>query len=403
MPLPRVARLEPGYTVDGLYEIQERIGAGGMATVYKALQGDTGKSVALKLIDLGDQDVSDTRRRFFNELLLATRVRHPNIVGIYDFGLLTSIGAPYIVMELLTGANLRQYIRRFGPLLLEEAIPLFLGALGALRDAHEQGVVHKDLKPSNLFLCSQPKSDESSMVIVDFGIAARVREGQIGGDAYHGTPRYSAPEYIRDHAVGPRLDVYQMGLVFCEAISGKPVVNANTELEMFRMHLAGQLDVPRACLGPRMCEVIDQALAMDPANRFPHAGAFYDALRQAAGTDASPTLRRLTSTPPPIRSDTASRIASTMSQAVEDEEEDASLPTGILDWGESTASSADTAPVEPSPHAADTDVLPQTKPPEAPPPQPSRVLYRSMMALMVFGMATVCFGSGALLMWLVTR
>ncbi|NCG20542.1 MAG: protein kinase [Rhodobacterales bacterium] len=280
-------QLEIGSVIDGVYEIQQRIGVGGMASVFKALQKETGECVAIKLIDLGHEDLSALRKRFFNELLLATRVQHPNIVAIQDFGLVPESGNPYIVMELLRGRNLHQHIRKFGPMLIEEAVPLFLGALEALSAAHAQGVVHKDLKPSNLFLCEA--NFDTSLVVVDFGIAVRVSD--LGGDgSFVGTPRYAAPEYLIDHIVAPTLDVYQMALVFCEAISGTAVVDSKKAKECFRSHMKGNLKIPTHLMDNALERVLRKALAFDPSDRYQNAGEFLIDLAEAHGDDI--TLRQ---------------------------------------------------------------------------------------------------------------
>ena len=289
--------LDTGAVVDGLYEVEARIGAGGMASVYRARQRETGDRVAIKLIDLGSDDVAGARRRFFNELLLATRVRHPNIVEVHDFGLLAQLGTPYIVMELLRGENLRQRLKRARPMDPDEAVPLFLGALGALRVAHELNVVHKDLKPSNLFLCD---GAEPSLVVVDFGIASRVSEGGEKAVEYHGTPRYSAPEYLLDQVVSPALDVYQVGLAFCEALTGRPVVTQRGAPACFKAHARHDLQIPSDVLGPRLEPVIQRALAFDPADRYTDAGQLLEALREAHGPGVGPSLRQ-TGPPTPIR------------------------------------------------------------------------------------------------------
>ena len=424
MSKARIAQLENGFEVDGAYRIEGRIGAGGMATVYRARLEDTGQAVAIKLIDLGQGDVAATRKRFFNELLLATRVRHSNIVSVYDFGLLTSLGTPYIVMELLEGVNLRQHIRRFGPLPLDEALPLFLGALGALQEAHDHAVVHKDLKPSNLFMCQQPNDEGTSLVIVDFGIAMRVSGSGDDSNEYHGTPRYSPPEYIVERVVRPGLDVYQMGLVFCEAVSGRPVVTASNARDCFRAHVKGKLDIPEDALGPKLTHVIRRALAADPEERFQDAGELLAAMRGAAGNIGDPTLRKQE-----MDTDELTRLRDEFlrkgSVVTGDEldsvpSEGGDLPTGILDWEDSdfqrvresepettrpqgSASGDPTKPTAASGKQTLKNVKPKVRPvqpsvSENPSGQRSGVL-RVSAVITLFVVAAVCCASGALFSW----
>lgn len=347
------AELGFGFVIDGLYAILGQIAVGGTASVYRARQLETDELVAVKLIHLGDGDVSAERRRFFNELLLATRVRHPNIAAVHDFGLLASAGAPYIVMELLEGLDLRQQLLRHGPLPLGQALPLFLGALEALAAAHERSVVHKDLKPSNLFLCGAG-TPGASLVVVDFGTAAR--GGLVEEGVFHGTPRYAAPEYVLDQRVGPQLDVYQVGLVLCEAVTGSPVVQDTDREACFRAHLDGCLDIPADALGPQLAEVVTRALARDPADRFPHAGAFLEAL-SSVGT--SPSVRGREAAEP----DT-------------DETDEAEAPTRLFVW-QTGASEVAEAPEEDGPAL-------QPVPLEAPPTRrPSRLRVVAAVAIVV--------------------
>jgi serine/threonine-protein kinase len=371
-------QLEIGSMIDGVYEIQERIGVGGMASVFKALQHETGDFVAIKLIDLGHDDLSDLRKRFFNELLLATRVRHPNIVAIQDFGLLPTSGTPYIVMELLEGRNLRQHIRKFGPMLLDEAVPLFLGALEALSAAHEQGVVHKDLKPSNLFLCEA--ESETSLVVVDFGIAVRVSDSSSDG-SFMGTPRYAAPEYLIEQIVSPTLDVYQMALVFCEAISGTAVVDSKMAKDCFRRHMKGQLDIPAPLMDSALERVVRKALAFDPAERYPHAGAFLNDLAEAHGNDI--TLRR----EPPSQS---------LLRDVVDGEPTPRLPATPSDDPGVGTSKRETAAYF---NEVETDIL--VRAPQEPPPAPNRKRRWAPWVLgLLFALTVPCLGGATLLIWL---
>lgn len=292
----QAAKLPPGFVIDDLYVIRGRLGVGGMAAVYDAWQSDAQRPVAVKVIEPGLEEPRALKRRFFNELLLATRIRHPNVVEIHDFGLMGDDGVPYIVMERLTGCSLAEHLRRDGPLAPERAAPLFLGALSALRIAHELGVVHKDLKPSNLFLTS---GAEPSLVVLDFGIARRVRKGH-GEREYSGTPRYSPPEYLLHHQVAPTLDVYQMGLALVEALTGRPLITTSDPDVAAELHAAGAIRLPVWLSRNPLAPVIECALAARPEDRYPNAGRMQDALAEVAGSGSKVTLRH-TDPPAPVR------------------------------------------------------------------------------------------------------
>jgi serine/threonine protein kinase len=290
------SHLQVGAVIDDLYSLEGVLGRGGSSTVYVGRQLEDGERVAIKVVAVPAGLDAEIRQRFFNELLLATRVQHPNIVGVHDFGVLPRSGAPFIVMECLNGRPLSRHLRVGGPLSQARAVPLFLGVLSALAVAHSRGVVHKDLKPSNLFLCEVGGRDES-LVILDFGVASRVREGRAGGGReISGTPAYMAPEYIERGTIGPALDVYQMGLVLAEALTGRTVVARTDAQACFSAHLLGELDLPDDLLSGPLGPVLLRALARDPAERFPNAGALLAAL--AAVHDVAAVVRR--TTPPPV-------------------------------------------------------------------------------------------------------
>lgn len=276
-----ILRLTAGSIVDEVYVVKSELGHGGMATVYEAWQSDVERFVALKIISLERFDAQDIRRRFFNELLLATRVKHPNIVEVFDFGLLPNTGHPYIVMERLYGYTLRDWLKTNGPMAPERAVSLFLGALSALGAAHSQGVVHKDIKPTNLFI-SQVDTPEESLVVLDFGVAQRLKSEVDTSDQYTGTPRYTAPEYIVRRQITPQLDVYQLGLVFVEAMIGRPVVLSKDPFECLRIHLEGRLDLPDAILKSPLANVIQKSLALEPESRLQNAQEFHDSLARVA-------------------------------------------------------------------------------------------------------------------------
>lgn len=287
-----MSRFEAGNEVGGRYEIKKRLGLGGFAEVYEAWDSGLSRTVALKVMLTADQtDDEDLKAnflaRFRNEAMLAARVDHPNVVQIFDVGQLEASGEPYIVMEYLDGHDLDVHLRKFGPLAPERGLRLFSEVLLALARAHEHGIVHKDLKPSNLFMTS-PETRFERLSILDFGVAhlehalqGRItREGQVVG-----TPCYLAPEYATERIVTPALDVYQMGLILAEVLSGRVVVEHDDAVATMFAHVRGDLDFHPALLGSPLGPVLVGATALDHEERFENAMVFHEALIKVSPGD----------------------------------------------------------------------------------------------------------------------
>lgn len=280
-------RLKPDVVLNGRYTIRRRIGIGGFAFVYEAHDAQIDRLVAIKVLNLQDMEHNERKReefftRFEREAKLAARIKHPNVTEIYDYGLGDQSASPFIVMELLEGHDLEEHLERFGPMSPSHFIPLFLGCLDALGYSHREGIVHKDLKPSNLFL-RYPGDRRESLCLVDFGVAhiqaefAR-RLTQTGN--LYATPSYIAPEYVQHQLVTPALDVYQMGLILIEAITGKVVVDSPDFMVCMFQHVQGKLRVPQALLDSELGPILRRALDLDHTKRFQDGFEFSDALRK---------------------------------------------------------------------------------------------------------------------------
>lgn len=274
-----------GTLIDGRYRIERKLGHGGFATVYQAEHIQLGRRAAIKVLEpihaRGDTYSAQFRARFNDEARIAANLDHPNVVRIFDFGFIDD-ERPYIAMELLDGCDLEQQLRE-GPLDPERAKRLFLPVLDALRVGHERGIVHKDLKPANLFLVKAGTPDEK-LIILDYGIArqesdANPRHTEEG--TYTGTPAYMPPEYIHRREVIPANDVYQIGLILTEALTGQPVVQAKSQLAYMVAHVNGQRQLPEGFGDSALGAVLLRALEVDPANRFSNAGEMLRALRGA--------------------------------------------------------------------------------------------------------------------------
>ncbi|HSV79487.1 MAG TPA: serine/threonine-protein kinase [Ramlibacter sp.] len=290
--------IEP--VIAGRYLVRHALGAGGMADVVAADDLETGERVAVKVLH---QPLDDALidRRLLQELLSASQVAHPNLVAILDFGVAAATRRPFFVMELLTGADLASYLNEYRSCAADWFVPLFCDALDGLDAVHRRGIVHKDIKPANLFL-DRKEQGPPRLRITDFGIAHHMQRSRItqeGGMAC--TPRYTPPEYFDSGVVTPASDVYQMGLVLAECLLGWPMVEDGPFATVAFAHARGNLRLPPGFAMSPVGQVVCRALALRSRDRFDTASAFAAALReidlQAAGASielhAAMYLRRI--------------------------------------------------------------------------------------------------------------
>jgi serine/threonine protein kinase len=273
---------QPGAAVGGRYQVISRLGKGGMGLVYRVNQIFLNKEFALKTID--KNCISDINiRRFQQEARTAFSLDHPNIIAVNDFGLLED-QTPFLVMELLTGETVGERLKRTGCLTLEEAIPIFVQACFGLAYAHERGVVHRDIKPNNIMLLDKDGAGtEGSVKILDFGIAklteheggemqALTRTGEI-----FGSPLYMSPEQCNGARVDHRSDIYSLGCVFFEVLTGAPpIAGENALITMMKHQTEQALTLKQASLGtdfPQAIEdIVAAMLAKSPENRYQNLG-----------------------------------------------------------------------------------------------------------------------------------
>ncbi len=266
----------------GHYRIEEKLGEGGVGEVYRAVDPVLGRVVAVKRLrpQLADRD--DVVERFRAEACTLARLDHPSIATLYHFE--RDDEDWFMVMEYVAGETLASVLRRCGRLELEYALPLFAQALDALGYAHDQGVVHRDIKGSNLIVkpCGTVK-------VMDFGIArvdGAERLTQMGQPV--GTPEYMAPEQIRGEHIDRRADIYALGVLFYALLSGRPPFSGRSDYELMRAQIEEQPDslADRSQgLPASIVAAIDRALAKDPAERFQTTAEFREAL-----TPGSPAL-----------------------------------------------------------------------------------------------------------------
>ncbi|HVH65843.1 MAG TPA: HD domain-containing phosphohydrolase [Candidatus Acidoferrum sp.] len=262
----------------GPYRVLERIGHGGMAFIYRAYHPALDRHVALKVLPEFFADDESYRLRFQDEARSVARLKHPNILNIFDFGY--DDGVAFLVLELVEGGTLAD--RLGSPMQLQEAIWILRQVGNALDYAHSQGVLHRDIKPSNILIRT-----DGSPVIADFGLAKMVgsmRRRTVSG-VVMGTPEYMSPEQAADEPLSPASDLYSLGVVAYEMLTGRVPFQADTPAATLLSHVIKPVPPTRELRGELSAHVEDalrRALAKRPVDRFPSAGDFIKALTPAA-------------------------------------------------------------------------------------------------------------------------
>jgi eukaryotic-like serine/threonine-protein kinase len=272
----RATRSLEGSTVAGKYLIDRLIGEGGMGAVYAGRNLLTDRQVALKWLSPDRAREADALARFRREALAAGRIDHPNVIQVYDV-LEEGDGSVFLVMELLHGEPLSNVVVRMGgEIAVSDAVSLLVPAMRGLAAAHERGVVHRDLKPENIFLCRGDDGMVASVKVLDFGVSKLQTEGEslslTTTGMVVGTPYYMSPEQVRgmrdlDH----RVDVYAMGVVLYELLSGQPPFDAGSYSALM-VEIATSTPPPlhTLCeLDPEVERIVERAMARDREERFP--------------------------------------------------------------------------------------------------------------------------------------
>src|SRR5919205_629048 len=285
---------------DGRYRIVRKLGAGGMANVYLAEDQELGRRVAIKILD--DRHAADEQfvERFRREAKNAAGLSHPNIVSIYDRG--EAEGTYYIAMEYLDGRSLKELILSRGPAPVHVAIDYARQILGALRFSHRHGIVHRDIKPHNVLV-----DGEGRLKVTDFGIARAGTSQMTEAGSIIGTAQYLSPEQARGSPVDQTSDLYSVGVVLYEMLTGQVPFTGDTPLEIAMKHLSSTPEPPSAKRSeiPRELDlVVLRALAKDPADRYQSADEMdADLARVARGAGVSPATEEaataIISRPPP--------------------------------------------------------------------------------------------------------
>jgi serine/threonine protein kinase len=262
------------------YELLEEIGSGGYGRVYRVRDLGLEREVAIKVLHPALTADPGVMERFRREAQLAARLRHPNIVSVYDIQ--SRAGLQWYVMELVPGANLSQIVEWEGPFRLPRTLRLLFEALDALGYAHGLGLVHRDIKPENLLL-----EPNGLLRITDFGLALALRgERFAGATSRSGTPQFAAPEQLLGERVDPRADLYSLGAVAYFALLGHPPFEGPTPEAILAKQTVDALPPlreTRADVSRELEEVLRHAVTCEPADRFQTAAAFRLALERVRG------------------------------------------------------------------------------------------------------------------------
>ena len=300
LPEPAINSLPPGFAISH-YRIERLIATGGMGLVYKAVDVNLGRRVALKILSDASSDPVSLER-FRGEARTLSALEHPNICTVYEFG--EHLGRPFMAMQLLDGETLKDHLAREGRLDISVLIRAAIDIANALDAAHRQGIIHRDIKPSNLFLARSGHA-----VIVDFGIATLDvrREGMESGiiaasSISSGTREYMSPEQLQGRTVDARTDIFSFGLVLYEMATGRHAFDRET------LTGGADWDWNQAAVEPsrynpmlprELEQVILRAVAIDPEKRFSSAADLRDAI---AGEPSRANSRSTVVAGPPVSS-----------------------------------------------------------------------------------------------------
>jgi serine/threonine-protein kinase len=278
--------------LDGQFKILQKIGSGGMGSVYKASQPAMNRMVGVKILHPKLNNRKDLVSRFRREARAMSHLSHPNSTKVFLYGALED-GSLYIVMEFLEGKNLNQTVRADGPFPVTRALPILIQVCGALDEAHNAGIIHRDMKPENIFICQQGALRDYPKVL-DFGLAkVTEREMRPGSliltqeGMVFGTPEFMSPEQAQGSVLTAASDIYSLAVILYEVLTGKLPFDAKGAMEYIQLHVNGKPiplneRVPGLTFPPLLGEVLARALEKKPQDRFATAADFAAAMKAVA-------------------------------------------------------------------------------------------------------------------------
>jgi serine/threonine protein kinase len=257
---------DEGRLLNNRYQLLERFGSGGMALIYRARDTLLDRYVAIKVLREDQAHTADFDRQFQNEARAAANLSHPNIVTVYDYGI--DNGTPFIVMELVPGTDLKSVLHKRGRFSVDDGVPLIVQACAGIGYAHRAGLVHCDVKPHNMLV-----TPDQRLKVTDFGIARALATLNPAerSDVVWGSPQYYSPEQATGHAPSPASDVYALGVVMYEMLTGTLPFTASTAEELAHLHLEAR-PIPPSEYVPDIPEPLEQiilkVLAKEPSARY---------------------------------------------------------------------------------------------------------------------------------------
>ncbi|KRN95260.1 Stk1 family PASTA domain-containing Ser/Thr kinase [Pediococcus stilesii] len=274
--------MTPNQTLNGRYKIIRSLGEGGMANVYLAHDLILDRDVAVKLVRFDMQDDLSAIKRFQREVLSTTELVHPNIVGVYDIG--EEHGMNYLVMEYVEGTDLKQYIRDKFPIPLDQVVNLMGQILNGVQTAHRHGIIHRDLKPQNVLI-----DTHGNAKITDFGIAiANQQSSFTRTNAVIGSVQYLSPEQVRGHIATQQSDIYSLGIILFEMLTGKVPFEGESAVSIAVKHYQDQLPLVKDFNDkiPQSLEnVVLKATAKNPTDRYKNVAEMADDLKTVLEPD----------------------------------------------------------------------------------------------------------------------
>lgn len=309
-----------GLVFDHRYEVQQKIGVGGMADVYRGKDTLLGRPVAIKILHQNFGSDQDFVARFKREAQAAGKLNHPNVVSMYDVGF--DQGFHYIVMEYVSGCTLKEYIQHHGDqVTVQEAVKITVAIAEGLEHAHMMGIVHCDVKPHNILI-----TDSGRVKVTDFGIARAINSAttMMYTNSVMGSAHYISPEQASGKSINVSTDIYSLGVVLYELLTGEVPFRGETPVSVALQHVKDRVVAPRiknAMIPPQLEQVVLMALEKEPGKRFGSISEMIQALRMSLGYRGGTSAR-------PIQHDFATQVLPPLETEVLEEEEEPS--EGIL-------------------------------------------------------------------------